>query len=429
MLDELIAIVGRDNVRTDPAFRETYAYDAFMRSARPDVVVLPRSADEIAPIVRAVHRAGAPLTPRGAGTGYCGGAVPVRGGVVLALGGLRGLAIDDGAGRAVGEPGVITGELQRQAVARGWRWVPDPSSFSVCTIGGNIATNAGGSHSLLHGNTSRWVDWIDLVLPDGEEVRLDRGDIHDGGLDLRGVVVGSEGTLGIVARAGLRLSRLPAALGSVYASFADDERAVAFLIECFEVGLVPAAMDLIASPLLPDGITLRAGHDATYFIAIEGGPEEVYATSNELCARAQKHGGRAEALDSGGISARRLVATVDAWREIRARTGATRYFLFDAGVPRSRLADALRLIRATAQAHTLPVGNSFHAGDGNLHPAAFFTSVDAGSVESTLALWREILRGVAALGGTISGEHGVGLEKVDFMELHYSREELDLMRG
>jgi glycolate oxidase len=429
MLEELIAIVGHDRVHTDEPFREAYSYDAFLRSARPDVVVRPAHASQIAPIVRAAARAGAPLVARGAGTGYCGGAVPLHGGLALVLNQLRAITIDAEAGLAVVEPGVITGDLQREARAHGWRWVPDPSSYSVCTIGGNIATNAGGSHCLAHGTTTQYVEWIDLVLSDGEEVRLDRRDALEGGLDLRAIVIGSEGTLGVVARAGLRLVRPPEAVGTVFVHFADDERAIAFLIDCFDAGLVPAAMDLNAGPLLPDGGQLRAEGDALFFIDLEGAREEVAEMARELHRLAERHGGRPELIDSGTLAVRRLGLTIESWRRITARTGATRYFLFDAGVPRSRLAESLQLIRATAKKHAMPVGNSFHAGDGNIHPTIFFRTLDGAALDRIMGLWREILCGVATLGGTISGEHGVGLEKIDYMQLYYSRQQLDVMRA
>ncbi|MEZ4312788.1 MAG: FAD-linked oxidase C-terminal domain-containing protein [Polyangiaceae bacterium] len=395
-------------------------------SARPDLVTIPRSVDHVAPLIRAAVERGIPVVARGAGTGYSGGAIPVRGGLVLCLSALTRLEIDPVEGSAWVEPGVVTHHLAQAALAAGWRYAPDPSSYRVCTMGGNLATNAGGPHSLASGVTTNYVDLVRVVTTAGDVV--DVGPATDERLDLRGLLVGSEGTLGVIVGARVRLRRPPERTRTVLATFERTESAIHAVELLFEKACVPAALDMSTGALLPVQGEMKSVDSTVLFIDVEGFEEEVVEQLATLARVLTACGGTAEVLEVPELMIRRAAMVQERVRKLTTHTGASRYFLFDAVVPRSRLAQAMAAIQGAAQKHQMPLLNTFHAGDGNLHPTPFYHPGKPAVASEMMSLWREILLACRDLDGALSGEHGIGLEKAPFMADFTSETTLELLR-
>ncbi|MFO7588729.1 MAG: FAD-linked oxidase C-terminal domain-containing protein [Gemmatimonadota bacterium] len=425
--------VGPDGLITEPDRLLAYEADALttMRGS-PRAVVLPRTREALVAAIGALHEAGAPFTPRGAGTGLSGGSV-AHGTVVVGTARMtRILALDPEERTALVEPGVVTARISEAAARFGLRFLPDPASATACTIGGNVAMNSGGPHCLKHGVTSDHVLGLEVVLPDATVAWLGRGE--DGGLDLGGLFVGSEGTLGIASRVLVGLAPAPAAVRALLAVFPDLGSAGAAVSAVFERGVVPVALELIdrATIEVVESSVFAAGlpRDAAAALVVEceGDPADV-AGDLEVAAAACRAEGATE-VRTAADEAERLAI----WQARKMAYGALGraapdVFVQDAVVPRTELARLLPSIEAIARRHGLRLANFFHAGDGNLHPNLLFDRRDPDQVERVERAGSEIMELCVAAGGTITGEHGVGLDKVRYMPLLFGAEELAAMRA
>jgi glycolate oxidase len=431
---ELAAVVGAGGVVTEPASLVTYECDGYtLEKATPAAVLLPRSTAEVVAVLERLHRARIPFVPRGAGTSLAGGTVAPPGAVVLVLSRMkRILHVDPVNAFAVVEAGVPNLALTRAVEQFGLHYAPDPSSQAACTIGGNVATNSGGPHTLKYGVTTNHVLGMTLVLPDGTRTELG-GPLADlPGYDLPGLVVGHEGTFGVVTEITVKLTPIPQAVRTflaVFDSVADACRAVSGIIGA---GIVPAALEMMDQEILGAveaafhlGLPLDAG--AVLLIEIDG-----------LAAGLDELGRRIEAV-ARAAGMRSFRAARDAaerqalWTARKRAFGAIgrlapNYCTQDGVVPRSRLPEMLARIQAIADRHQLRIPNVFHAGDGNLHPILLYDERDPGQIERVLAASREILRDCIALGGSVTGEHGIGVEKISMLAELFSPEDLDAMR-
>ncbi|MGH6990931.1 MAG: FAD-binding oxidoreductase [Terriglobales bacterium] len=427
----LAAIVGADNILADELSRTLYEYDGGVDRAQPDAIVFPHSRDEVVAIVCAARSAGVPVVARGAGTGLSGGAIAREGGIIVSLNRMRRiLAVDVESARALVEPGVVNLEFSQSIAATGFYFAPDPSSQRACTLGGNVAENSGGPHTLLHGSTVNHITGLELVLADGSVVELGGKQLDPPGLDLTGLMVGSEGTLALVTAITLKLTRLPEAVGTLLAIYDRVADAAATVTALTASGITPAACEMM------DGFCLRAieasvhaGYPldsaAVLLIEVEGLREEVAEDSaciEQLCRRA---GARSVRLAQHARERELL------WRGRKNAFGAMgrispNNYVMDGVIPRTRIAEVLEQIDAIGARHGFRTGNMFHAGDGNLHPLVFFDE-RAGELPRALACSRDILQACIAVGGSITGEHGVGIEKQDLMPWIFSDADLAFM--
>ena len=427
----------RDTLGPGSVFEATedvimYEYDYGLDRAMPELVALPRSTAEVQAIVRAAQAAGVPIVARGAGTGISGGAVPSRGGLVVSLARMNRILDIDAANRcAVVQPGVVNLDLSTAAEQYGLFFAPDPSSQKASTIGGNIANNAGGPHCLSLGVTVNHILGVEMVLHDGSVLRVGGKAPDTPGLDLTGVIVGSEGTLGVVTGATVRLLPIAEAVRTTLALFASVEAASAAVSDLIGRGVVPSALEMMdrlaisaIEAAFHAGYPPEAG--AVLLVEVDGLVEQVdsqAAVVDQVCRAAG-------ALDI------RLATTAEARARLwAARKGAAsamgriapNYYLHDAVVPRTRLPQILAQVVEIGQRYDLPIANLFHAGDGNLHPMILFDVRQPGILDRVMAAGREILTRCIDAGGTITGEHGVGLEKQAFMPLIFSPADLDVM--
>ena len=432
-LDELRALLGEDGVLDSEAARFTYETDALaLERGLADVVVLPRSTDEVAALARWAAARGLPVTARGAGTGLAGGATPVRGGLLLVTSRMdQVLALDPGRRFAWVQPGLVNERLSRAAAPHGLMFAPDPSSQPVSTLGGNVAANAGGPHCLKHGVTANHVLGLVVVLHDGAVVTLGGEALDAPGSDLASVVTGSEGTMGVLCELCLRLEPRPESVHTMscdFAAVADACRAVSAVIAA---GIVPAAMELmdrqttaLVEQWLHLGLPLDAG--AVLVVEVDGPAVGLPAQIERIQAIARAHGARS--VRAAGDAAERAAL----WRGRKSAFGAygrtgRSFNLMDGTVPRSRLAEAAAAVEALARARGLAVGTLMHAGDGNLHPHILFDPDDDGERRAALEVAQDILRACLRLGGTISGEHGIGLEKRSMMSEVFAPADLAVM--
>ncbi len=436
-LRALAEIVGADGLIADPAELVVYECDAYTLERRlPQVVVLPRGTDEVSRVARLCHDGGIPIIPRGAGTSLSGAVLAVDGGVMIGLGRMhRVLEIDPENRRALVEAGCVNLHVSRAAAPHGLMYAPDPSSQAACTIGGNIGTNSGGPHTLKLGVTTNHVLGLELVLPDGTVTwlgtRPGEGECDDGP-DLRGAVIGSEGMFGVVTRALLRLTPIPPAwrtLLCVFESVPDASRAVS---EIIAAGIVPAALEMM------DRLITRAVEEAFHFgfptdagavLIVElDGPEPGLGPQAPLVEEICRRNGARE-IRAAGTDAERAAI----WKSRKRAFGAIgrlspNYLTQDGVVPRSRLPEIMEFIAETAARHDLRIPNVFHAGDGNIHPLILYDERDPAQVRRAVAAGNEILERCVQLGGSVSGEHGIGVEKVDFMGRQFDEASLDAMR-
>ncbi len=409
-----------------------YEYDYGLDRGMPDLVVLPRSTVEVQVVVREAQAAHVPIVARGAGTGISGGAVPNSGGVVIGLSRMnRILEIDADNRCAVVQPGAINLDLSQAAEPYGLFFAPDPSSQKASTIGGNVANNAGGPHCLSLGVTVNHVLGVEVVLHDGSLVCLGGKSADGPGLDLTGLLVGSEGTLGVVTEVTVRLLPLPEAVRTTLALFASVEEASEAVSGLIGRGLVPSALEMMDRLALSAiEAAFHAGYPpeagAVLLVEVDGLLEQVEAQAAVVDAVCRAAG----ALEI------RLAATADERARLwAARKGAAsamgriapNYYLHDAVVPRTQLPRILAHVVEIGQRYDLPIANLFHAGDGNLHPMILFDAREAGILDRVMAAGREILTRCIEAGGTITGEHGVGLEKQSFMPLIFTPADLEVM--
>ena len=426
---ELRSICGTEHVYTHPHQLKTYESDGLLQYAqKPAAAVLPASAQEVQRVVRACHAAGVPWVARGAGTGLSGGALPVKEGVLIALSRMRQvIEVDLPNQRVVVEPGVTNIDVSR-AVAPDHFYPPDPSSQIVCSIGGNVAENSGGAHCFKYGFTTNYVTGLELVLPDGELVQVGGKELDRPGYDLLGAFVGSEGTLGVATKIWLRVIPNPETVRTLVAFFATTGEAGEAVSTIVSGGIVPGAIEMM------DRLAIRAAEGATHagyptdagaalVVELDGAEAECAVRFEEVVAVCERHG-------ATGVR----VAADEAERELiwRARKAAfaamgriaPNYYVQDSVIPRTRLSEVLRRIDELADEYGLQVANVFHAGDGNLHPLVLYDGAKEGEPERAEELAGLIVKACVDAGGSITGEHGVGVDKKRYMPSMFSEPDL-----
>jgi len=429
-LRELRRIVGKENVRTDPETLRVYGYDASLEKGMPDAVVFPANTEEVARVVQLASRYAVPYVPRGSGTCLSGGPVPHRGGLVLEFSRMnRVLEIDPRDRSAWVEAGVFNLQLQQALKPFGFTFAPDPASQKVSTLGGNVAENAGGPHCLKYGVTSHHVLAAEVVWPDGS---IEWVDPSSHGYDLLGLLIGSEGTLGVVTSLRVKVIPLPErveTLLAIFDSLLDAANAVSGIIAA---GILPATlemMDRTTIQVVEDSMAVGYPRDSEAVLVIEvDGPSEGLTDEVEAIVRICRQHGVRDIRVARDARERDLL-----WAGRRGAYGAmTRIqpstMVADGTVPRTQLPAVLRRVSEIAQKYELIVGNLLHAGDGNLHPNIVFDARDPDQTARARKACLEIMQACVEAGGTISGEHGIGLEKREAMRLVFGEEELRLMR-
>jgi glycolate oxidase len=416
LLDDLARFVPPGRLLTGTAQRAAFASDALTSfQAAPAAIVLAESSAEVVHVIRACHVHGVPFVPRGSGTSLSGGSLPIEGGVVIALNRLnRVLAIDREQRTARVQPGAINAAVSAAAAPHGLRYAPDPSSQSVCTIGGNVAFNSGGAHCLRQGMTSNHVLGLRVVLPDGELVELGSESLEGAGPDWTGLFVGSEGLFGVAVEVTLRLLPQAEAVRTVLAAYDSLEAAGDAVAQIVASGLLPVAMEIMdALAIEAAEASVRPGYPdapALLIVEIEGEREVVGADARTLEALIARSGALSmQATEAPGERAliwkgRKSAFSAVGWL-------APDYIVQDGVVPRTRLGEALAEIERLSSERGIRVANVFHAGDGNLHPLILFDGAQPGALHAAEDLANEILRMCVRFGGAITGEHGVGVEK------------------
>ena len=432
LVRDLQAAVGARWVLHAPEDLLVYEYDATIERGLPEAVVLPDSAQEVAAGVRVARKHGVPVTARGAGTGLSGGAIPCEGGVVIVTSRMnRILELDVENRRAVVEPGVINLDISQQAAPHGLYYAPDPSSQKACTIGGNVAENAGGPHCLRYGTTTNHVLALEIVTADGQIVWLGSAATDAPGYDLTGVVVGSEGTLAIVTKAVVRLLHKPECTITLLAIFDEVDQASEAVSAIIAEGVLPAALEMMDKNTMEAvEAAVHAGYPpdagAVLLIEVEGLQEEAQEESDAVQAICGRLAAREVRVGLSEVERERL------WAGRKGALGALgrltpSYYILDGVVPRSRLPSVLSGVYEACERHGFRVANVFHAGDGNLHPNVMFDERVPGTTERVLQLGEEIMRLCVDAGGSITGEHGVGYEKRSYMSWIFSEDDLEVM--
>ncbi len=430
---EMEDLLGTGAVLSDPEELLVYESDGLtLFRALADFVVFPQSAEHVSALVKLAQREHMPFVARGAGTGLSGGCLPAEGGLVISLMRMnRVLEVDYANQLAVVEPGLVNLHLSWAVGPQGFYYAPDPSSQQACTIGGNIANNSGGPHTLKYGVTTNHVLGLEVVLPDGELVWIGGKTRDPQGYDLTGLFVGSEGTFGIATKIIVRIMKKPQAVKTVLAVFDEVDQASEAVSAIIGRGLVPAAMEMI------DQLTIEAVEDAfgcgyprdaaaALLIEVDGlaaGMDEQAARIMEAC----RESGARDVRVARDAAERELL-----WKGRKSAFGAfgrisPAYMVMDGVIPRTKLPYVLRRVNEIVAAHGLRVGNVFHAGDGNLHPNLLYDPREPGAEARVVAAGGEILKVCAEVGGSISGEHGIGLEKADYMPLIFSEADIDCM--
>jgi len=433
LIAELVRILGPAGVLARREELMMYEYDGSIETARPEAVVFPRSTEDVVRIVQAANRHDVPITGRGAGTGLSGGALARQGGILMVFSRMnRILELDVENQRAVVQPGVVNLDLSRAVAHAGLHFAPDPSSQKSCTIGGNVAENAGGPHTLAYGVTTNHVLGLELVLPSGEVVRVGGKPVDSPGFDLCGIVVGSEGTLGIVTEITVRLTRNPEAVKTLLAVFDRVDDATETVVSLTASGITPAACEML------DGWTLRAveayvhagfplDSAAVLLIEVDGLREAVETNAELVLVICRKHHAR-EVRAARDERERALL-----WKGRKDAFGAVgrlspSYYVQDGVIPRTRLPETLRRIDEIGKQYGFEIGNIFHAGDGNLHPIILFDQRDRSQYDRAVSAASDIMKWCLSVGGSLTGEHGIGFEKSELMPLMFSEADLEAMQ-
>ncbi|HEY6266293.1 MAG TPA: FAD-linked oxidase C-terminal domain-containing protein [Candidatus Acidoferrum sp.] len=430
---ELEKLLGESSVLHKPEDLLLYEYDGSAEKGRPNIVAFPTTTEHISRIVKLAAKYNVSVVGRGAGTGLSGGALARTGGVMLVFARMnRILEIDAENQRAIVQPGVVNYELTRAAEPHGLYFAPDPSSWKSCTIGGNVAENAGGPHTLAYGVTTNHVTALELVLPDGEIVRVGSKHGEAPGFDLPGLFVGSEGTLALVTEITVKLSRKPEAVKTLLAIFDSVDDCADTVVDITACAITPAACEML------DGWTLRTVEDyihagfpmdsaAVLLIELEGLTEAVAPQATAVTEVCNAHHAR-EVRVARDNAERELL-----WKGRKNAFGALgrlapSNYVLDGVIPRSKLPQTLRRIQQIGTQFGFQIGNIFHAGDGNLHPIVLYDPRDAAQFQRAMQASTEIIRYCLEVGGALTGEHGVGMEKSELMPLIFSNADFDLMR-
>ena len=429
LVDELRQIVGKTNVLDSAVDLQLYQYDAYLEERRPDAVVFVHSTDEVAGVVRACSKYDVPFVPRGGGTNLSGGTIPFNGGVVLEMIRMnRILEVDRPNLRARVQPGLFNLELGTALAPLGYQYLPDPASQKAATLGGNVAENSGGPHCFKYGVTTNHVLGLTVVLPDGDVAKIGGKALDVPGYDLTGVFVGSEGTLGICTEVVVRVVRLAEDVKTMLAVYDSIEEGSQTVSAIVAAGMVPATLEMM------DQLVIKAVEESLHcglpldcatvlIIEVDGLKDDLDAQVQAIVDLCKAHGAR-EVRVAKDEAERALL-----WAGRRGAFGAVAriapsYLVCDGTVPRTALPKVLRRVAEVSKKYNLMIPNVFHAGDGNLHPLILFDWRDADQKARVMKAGMEILELCVEMGGTISGEHGVGLEKIDAMRLVFTEADI-----
>jgi len=433
LLNELAKLYPPDRMLTRPAQLAPFESDALTSfRARPRAVVIAERQEEVIETVRLCSRYEVPFVARGSGTSLSGGSLPVAEGIVIALNRLnRILSIDPEQRTAVVEAGVINLNVTKAAAPFGMYYAPDPSSQPICTIGGNLAFNSGGAHCLKYGMTSNHVLGLKVVLPDGEVVQLGGSSLEGVGPDLVGLFVGSEGLFGIALEATLRLMPKPETFQTVLAAYHSLEEAGKTVSQIVAAGMLPGALEIMDNLAIQAAeASVQAGYpldaEGLLIVELDGETATVEADFASVLEIIHASGAYEVRVAEGDADRQRI------WKGRKSAFSAVGrlspdYIVQDGVVPRSRLSEALAEIHRLGEAYNMRVANVFHAGDGNLHPLILFDGRERGALERGEKLAGEILRMCVNFGGSITGEHGVGVEKRDYLPVMFGEADLDAM--
>ena len=433
ILKELRSLVGRANVLDKLVDLQTYAYDAYLERSLPGAVVFVRSCDDVAGVVKVLHREGLPFAPRGCGTNLSGGSLALQGGVLIEMSRMnRILEIDVPNQRMVAQPGVFNLDLSTALGPFGYYYAPDPASQKACSLGGNVAENAGGPHCFKYGVTSNHVLGIEVVLPDGEVVWFGGKSVDAPGLDLTGLFVGSEGTLGIVTTVVLRIMRKPEAVKTMLAVYDSIEAAGNTVSAIVAAGLVPATLELM------DNLVIQAVEDAmacgfprdaaaVLLIELDGLQDGMEEMTGKIIACCEESGVREIRVAADETERTAL------WKGRKGAFGAVsrlapNYLVADGTVPRTKLPEALRRVAEVGRTFDLRIASVFHAGDGNLHPTAVTDERNREEVARVHAFFSDLYEKVLSMGGTVSGEHGIGIAKKGYLLRQFGKGGMEVMR-
>jgi glycolate oxidase len=431
---ELAALLGPRGYLDRPEDLLLYEYDGSVDKARPEMVVFPRTTEDVVSIVRITGKHNVPIVGRGAGTGLSGGAIPRAGGVTIGFARMnRILEIDLPNERAVVQPGVVNLDLTLAVHPQGYFYAPDPSSQRACTIGGNVSENAGGPHTLAYGVTTNHVLGIEMVLPDGSVYFTGGKEQELPGYDLTGLMTGSEGTMALVTKVVVRLMRQPELVKTILAIYDSADDCGRTVAEITARAITPVAVEML------DGVMLRMVEEATHagfpmdaaavlLIELEGlqeAVEEQVEQIREVCAACSAR----EFRVARSAEERDLL-----WKGRKNAFGAVgrvspTYYVQDGVVPRTKIAPTLKRIGEVGEKYGLKISNIFHAGDGNMHPIILFDSRKPGDLEKAKNAGEEILTYCISVGGSITGEHGVGMEKNELMDQLFPADSLEMIRN
>lgn len=435
VVEELIAALGRERVLTAPEDLVAYSYDGTFSRERPLAVVMARSTAHVQAVMAAATRHRAPVVPRGAGTGLSGGSVPTRGAIVLNLAPMnRILEIDPEEMVAVVQPGVVTADLQAEVEKAGLFYPPDPSSLHMSTIGGNVAENAGGPRCLKYGVTRDYVLALEVVLPDGRTMRTGSRALKNvTGYDLTRLIVGSEGTLGVVTEVTLRLLPKPPGRMTIMAVFGDVEEAARAVGAFLQRGIIPLTAELMdrsaleaVEGFLKMGLPVHA--DAVLLIDVEGEAESLRRQAEQVAEACRSCGAEAVQVAQDAREADRLWTARRSVSPAMARLRPNKLGE-DISVPRKALPAMVKAVREISARYGLPIPLFGHIGDGNLHPNILCDRRDAEEMVRVARAAEEIFAKAVELGGTLSGEHGIGLMKRDYLPLDLDPVEIEVMRA
>jgi glycolate oxidase len=433
LIHELRAIIGETYLLVEKEDVIVYEQDGSIFQVMPEVVVVPRDVQQVAAVIKAAKQANVPIVPRGSGTGLAGGAVPAEGGIVLSLARLdRILKIDLQNRIAIVEPGVINIDVTKAVTKDGYFYAPDPSSQVACSIGGNVANNSGGPHTLAYGVTTNHVLGVEVVLDDGQIVWLG-GEVSDTpGYDLCGIFVGSEGTMGIVTKVAVRLMQTRESVRTLLAIFDVMEVATRTVVDITAAGIIPAALEMMDRTTIeavetgsPVGFPRDA--EAVLLVEVEGLLEQTERSMNLVRTICQRNGAR-EVRIAKSDAERQLL-----WKGRKGAFGAMgalapNYYVQDGVVPRSKLPEMMKRVAEISKQYNLRIANVFHAGDGNLHPNILFDIRTPGELDRVIEAGAATLRACIELGGSITGEHGIGLEKKAYIGLLFNEADLEAMK-
>jgi len=433
IVSELVRLVGRENVLSSPMHFKLYEYDASLIRSQPDCIVLPTTTEQVAAVVRFAHDNKIPVVARGTGTNLSGGSVTLKGGIAVVLTRMnRIVEMDIENQRVVVEPGVVTLDLKNELARHGYLYQPDPASEKVTTIGGNFGENAGGPHCLKYGVTSNHVLGAEVVLSDGQIIEVGGKSLDNPGYDLTGVLGASEGTLWIVTRATLRIMPKAEAVKTMLCIFNSIEDGGNTVTAIIGEGIIPATLEMMDNPVIravEDAYHIGFPVDAAAILIIEldGLKDGMDRLTERVLAICKQNNVREIRVAKDQAERDKI------WAGRKGAFGAVgrlrpNYLVNDGTVPRTRLPETLLKVAEIGKRYRILIANVFHAGDGNLHPLILFDERDKDELERVHAAAAEIMKVCADMGGTISGEHGIGVEKLHGMSLIFSSRDIDAMR-